>query len=462
MTIQKKLGMILVLLCTHIYLFSQEAFSLDQAVQYALNNHNEVKKSLIAVEDAIYTSKEYKAIGMPKLNGKIDYNYFIKIPTQILPDFLSPVVDGKLLGYGLIQPNQLPPPTNAGFPAQFGTKNNLTAGLELGALLFDGQFFVGLEAQRLLKELYVKQKDITNYQVKNNVIKAYLSILIAEKNKSLLLKNIANVETTLKEIKAINKAGFVEQLDVDRLELTLQNVRTELDKVDNLIELTKNLLKFQMGYPQEDPIQLTEDLDMLVNRMKVDKSELDQNLSIQNRPEYPVMQTGLRLLDMKLKAIKAGYLPTVVGFGSYSYSLQRTNLFDKNDNKAFPTGVIGLNVNVPIFDGFDKSSKMQRTKLEISKAKLNISDFERGITLETQNAKTAMKNAFKSLENAERSLTLAQRIYDITQKKYKAGVGTSLEIVQAERDLYSAQSGEINALFGLISAKVDLDKALGK
>jgi len=115
MTIQKKLGMILVLLCTHIYLFSQEAFSLDQAVQYALNNHNEVKKSLIAVEDAIYTSKEYKAIGMPKLNGKIDYNYFIKIPTQILPDFLSPVVDGKLLGYGLIQPNQLPPPTNAGF-----------------------------------------------------------------------------------------------------------------------------------------------------------------------------------------------------------------------------------------------------------------------------------------------------------------------------------------------------------
>ncbi len=73
-----------------------------------------------------------------------------------------------------------------------------------------------------------------------------------------------------------------------------------------------------------------------------------------------------------------------------------------------------------------------------------------------------MKNAFKSLENAERSLTLAQRIYDITQKKYKAGVGTSLEIVQAERDLYSAQSGEINALFGLISAKVDLDKALGK
>jgi len=341
-------------------------------------------------------------------------------------------------------------------------KNNLTAGLELGALLFDGQFFVGLEAQRLLKELYVKQKDITNYQVKNNVIKAYLSILIAEKNKSLLLKNIANVETTLKEIKAINKAGFVEQLDVDRLELTLQNVRTELDKVDNLIELTKNLLKFQMGYPQEDPIQLTEDLDMLVNRMKVDKSELDQNLSIQNRPEYPVMQTGLRLLDMKLKAIKAGYLPTVVGFGSYSYSLQRTNLFDKNDNKAFPTGVIGLNVNVPIFDGFDKSSKMQRTKLEISKAKLNISDFERGITLETQNAKTAMKNAFKSLENAERSLTLAQRIYDITQKKYKAGVGTSLEIVQAERDLYSAQSGEINALFGLISAKVDLDKALGK
>ena len=441
MTIQKKIGLSLVFLCNCLNLFSQEAFNLDQAVQYALNNHNEVKKSQIAVEDAVYTSKEYTAIGMPKVNGKVGYNYFIKIPTQILPDFLSPVVDGKLLGYGLIQPNQLPPPTNAGFPAQFGTKNNLTAGIELGALLFDGQFFVGLEAQRLLKELYVKQKNITNYQVKNNVIKAYLSILIAEKNKLLLMKNIGNVETTLKEIKAINKAGFAEQLDV---------------------ELTKNLLKFQMGYPQEDPIQLTEDLDMVVNRMKVEKAELDQNLSIQNRPEYPVMQTGLKLLEVKLKAIKAGYLPTVVGFGSYSYSLQRTNLFDKNDNKAFPTGVIGLNVNVPIFDGFDKSSKMQRTKLEISKAKLNISDFERGITLETQNAKTAMKNAFKSLENAERSLTLAQRIYDITQKKYKAGVGTSLEIVQAERDLYSAQSGEINALFGLISAKVDLDKALGK
>jgi len=451
---------------TYLLLFSsvllaQQIFTLEQAIDYGLENSSQARLNQLELEDAEGQILEYKAIGIPKINGAINYQHSPNIATFILPDFITPAINRSLLSYGLIDPSQVIPPAPGGNPAQFGTSNNLTAGLELSALLFDGSFFVGLRAQRLYRELIQKQAELPKLEIKSNIQKAFLSVLIAKRNEGLLQKNISNLQNTLRETKAIYENGFAEKLDVDRLELSLNNLNVEAGKVQRLIELSYNLLKFQMSYPLNEPIEIEGDLDMLLAQINIE-SVAGEELDFSRRPELAVIESGQELAEMNVKRLKAAYLPSLVGFANYSQQLQRNDLFDKNENPWFTVSNIGASLQVPIFDGLDKKAKMQRARIELDKTAIQKRDFERGVTLEVQNAKIAFLNANQTVETTRKSLDLAQQIYDITQIKYKEGVGSSIEVAQAERELYTAQSANMNALFDLLVAKTDLDKALGK
>ncbi|MEZ4949357.1 MAG: TolC family protein [Saprospiraceae bacterium] len=442
-------------------LHAQQEFSLDQAIQYALVNQNSMKQAQADVQDAEGQLLEYKASGMPTINGNVRYEYNPDIAVFILPDFIGPAVDGKLLNYNLIDEDQVPPQSNAGFPAQFGTSNNLNIGAELNALLFDGSFFVGLKAQKLYRQMVANDVNVTAQDVKLNVKKAFLAILITERNKEIMDRNITNLESTLRETKAIYENGFAEKLDVDRLQLSLNNLEIQSDKIDRLMEVSYNLLKFQMGYPIDDPISIVGDLDELLNELSADEV-IGGDFSIQARPEYAKLQLAEELANLNIKRFKAGYLPSLYGFGRYAKQLQRNDLFDDTDNPWFTSSTVGVSLNVPIFDGFNKKAQIQRAKVTLEETLLQRSTFEKSVKLEVYNARATYQNAKESVESTEGSLELAQNIYETTQIKYKEGVGSSVEVSQAERELYQAQSNYTNALYELLIAKTDLDKALGK
>ena len=131
--------------------FSQKRFSLEEAINYARINSNTLNIERTNIQDVDGQIKEYYAIGLPKLSGSVSYNYFIKLPTSIFPNFITPAVYDVLFDENLLPRRDVA--IGAGVPVQFGTKNNLTAGLELSTLLFDGSFFVGLKAQRLYLSL---------------------------------------------------------------------------------------------------------------------------------------------------------------------------------------------------------------------------------------------------------------------------------------------------------------------
>lgn len=423
-----------------VSLSAQQSFTLEKAIDYGLQNSSQAKLSQLELADAEGQIMEYKAIGIPKINGTATYRYSPDIPTFIIPDFTDP---SKTVA------------------AQFGTSHNVDAGLELQALLFDGSFFVGLKAQRLYRELVQKQAKLPELDIKSNVQKAFLAVLIAERNEGLLQKNIANLQNTLRETKAIYENGFAEKLDVDRLELSLNNLNVEAGKVQRLIELSYNLLKFQMTYPTNEEIQIEGDLDALLAQINVESAAAEQ-LDLSMRPELAVIETGEELAQMNVKRLKAAYLPSLVGFANYNKQLQRNDLFDSDESPWFTVSNIGASLQVPLFDGFDKKAKLQRARIELDKTAIQKRDFERGVALEVQNAKIAFLNANQTVETTKKSLEMAQQIYDITQIKYKEGVGSSIEVTQAERELYAAQSAQMNALYELLVAKTDLDKALGK
>ncbi len=427
-------------------LYAQQTFSLDEAINYALAANNQIKLAKIDVADAEGQLLEYKSIGIPKVNASVDYNYFPQVPQFLIPrQFIDPdAPDGSF----------------ALLPA--GTEQGMVAKIEASAIIFDAAWIVGLKAQRLYRELVARQGQASEENVKAAVTKAYLAILIAEKNKEVLEKNISNLEKTLKETRAIFENGFAEKLDVDRLQLSFNNLTIEKEKLDRLITISYNLLKFQMGYPMSDEISISDDLDMLIAKFTAEAVELDAPIDFNSRSEYSAINLGEELAKINIRRYRMGYIPVINAFGSHQQQLQRNNLFDKEENGWFGTSVVGLSLKIPVFDGLEKKAKIQRARILLDKTYVQKSDFERGMTLEVKNSRIAYLNAQESVSTTEKSLQLAQNIYDTTQIKFREGVGSSLEVAQAERELYTAQANYTNALYELLVAKADLDKAQGK
>lgn len=438
---------------------AQTAFSLEDAIAYGLANQNTMKLNDLEIERSEADIKEVKAIGMPQVNGAIDYNYYYYVPQQPVEDFISPTVYGILEAEGLPTTTQGPIET---FALAFVQPQQFNAGVSASMVLFDGSYLYALRGTKVYKDLIRKQKEASEEEVTSNITRAYMAILIAEENKKTLADNITTLQKSLREVSAMYDAGFMESLDVDRLQLSYDNLNTQLENVEGLILLSKNLLKFQMGYPLDDAIELTENIDALILKFGADSELSEVVIDPSKRPTYEVLNTSQRLNDLDLKRNKAAYLPSVGAFASFQESLQRTNLFDADQTGFLPTGVVGFQINVPIYDGGAKSAKIQKVKLNMTEVELQKEEFLKGMTLQVRNAQISIANAKRNLANRRKALTMTQSIYDRTQIKFKEGVGSSVEVTQAETTLYQAQGEVISALYDLLTAKVDLDIALGK
>lgn len=440
---------------------AQEAFSMQQAIEYATKNSIASQKSRLSIEDANAQVREYKAIGIPQVNGKIEYQNFLKRPTSFLPDFISPAVVGIMEGFQLV-----PPGTSEQFasdavtPVQFGVNNSLTFSVTASTLVFDGSYFVGLKAAKGLRDLTARQAALSEYNTRYAVAKSYLTVLIAEENKKILLLNITNLQKLRDETEAFYKSGLVELLDVDRLDLSLQNLRTEAEIVERQVQLAYNVLKFQMNYDIAQPITLTDALPALI--VEPTEEELTGTIKYDQRLEMDVLQRTEYLNELNVKRLQMAYAPNLVAFATYQQQLQRNNLFDNDEAGFFPAAIAGLTLNVPIFDGFDKQAKIQRARISQRSFQIEIDAFRRAMTLEVTNARAQYTNARARLTAQEKNLALAQRIVDRTKTKYKEGAGSSIEIITAEQELYRTQANYLNALYDLVVAKTDLDKALGK
>lgn len=448
----------LFLLFFPLLLLGQEpaVFSLEAAINYAYENNLSVKNAQIKVADADELIVERRAIGLPQLRGSVGYNYYVDIPTQILPDFLSPTIYGILVSEGLVPelPNFDP---DSGVPAQFGTKHNFTAGLNLSVKAFDASYLTGLKAARMYKEYAAQELNTKRQDIKYEVISAYLPALLVDENLRILDKNIANLEKLLNETKALFKEGFVEQLDADRLELSLANLRTERENLARQKDVTLNVLKFALGYPMSQPIEVSENLAGL--SPDAADSDLTGDINYAGRQEYNLVRMGEQLNELNVQVNKSTYIPTLDLIGVYQQSMFANKL---SEGQWFPTTIVGAQLNVPIFDGLAKKARVQRSKLDLEIVRNQRADLERAISLEVQNARTGYLNAKQRLDNQSRNLQLAERIYQTTQTKYREGVGSSIEISQAEQSLYQTQQLHIQALYDLVQAKIGLDKALGR
>jgi outer membrane protein TolC len=420
-----------------------QTFSLKQAVDYAITHQVQVKNSQIDLQNASAKINEIKAMGLPQVNGSLALTNNLILQRVFIPAkiFNPAAAEGDLIA------------------AKFGVENSGFANVGLSQLLFDGTYLLGLKASSVYKDLSVKSLTQSKQQVAENVTKAYYGILVNEKRIGLLRLNVARLDTLLKETRALNQQGFVEKIDVQRLDVQANNLRTEVENINRLQELSITLLKFQMGYPMEEPIVISETLE------KVELTTFNKNavgeFSYANRIEYSILQTQESLAELDLKSIKSGYLPRLMLNANYGYNAGANAFSDLMSKQWFDNSAITMSLQIPIFDGYSKKYKAVQSANNLQKVRQSFGLLKSSIDMQRTQASITLKNALESMKEQKANLDLANEISRVTRVKYQQGVGSNLEVLNAESSIKESQANYFTALYNALIAKVEVEKANG-
>lgn len=420
---------------------SLQRFSVKEAVEYALEHQKDVKNATLDAQISDAQVKEIVGIGMPQLSGSVDLKDFFELPTSLIP--------GQFFGE----------PAGTFIPIKFGTQWQSTAGITATQLLFDPTYLIGLKATRTLRDLSQKNVTRTRIEAASNVLKAYYALLVVRERKKVIEANVTRIAKLKQDTKALYDNGFVEKIDLDRINLAYNNMVSEQTRFNHIEEMTENVLKFQMGMDVSLSIALTDSLD--ISKVKSLTAE-SGNPDVTKRIEYNILQTQYRLQELNIKRYQVGYFPSLVAFANVSSTAQRDafNLLDPS-RRWYPTGILGATLSIPIFDGLQKQAKIAQNKHSLQKIQVELDNFKNAASMQIDNSRLTLDDAIRSLDIQDQNLTLARDVVRTSKLKYDQGVGSNLEVLDAETSLKEAQSNYYNAAYDAIIAKIDFEVASG-
>lgn len=419
-------------------------FKLADALTYALENNPTAKNARLELLISKATIKQTTAQGLPQINGSYNLDYNPKIPVVFLP-------------------NQPPfgDPSNPSdvIPARFGVSYSSGLGVTVSQMIFDGSFFVGLRAAKTLLDLTNKDLKKAEIDVIENVKKAYFGVLVNQQRIRLAEANLSRIDTLLKETTALLEAGFVEKLDVSRVQVQRNNSYTQVQRSQTGLDISKQILKLQMGMPIEYEVILAESLEEL--------SPKEETLALlgeegAERVELEQVATQLSLAGLDLKNNQSQYMPKIDFIGNTRRS-GAGNELDRvfNSSNWFGSSLVGLSMSVPIFDGFSKAARIQKNRVQINQLENQRTFLKESFKNELYAAKANLRNDLSLLEVQEANLQLATEVYQIARIKYKEGVGSNLEVVEADAALIQAEINYLGAIYDGLISKINLEKALG-
>ena len=422
---------------------AQQALSIDEAWQYAVDHNVNVQKAKIDRTIADQKVKETIGIGLPQISAQGQYNYFLNIPVQLLP---AAFVGGEEGTY---------------IPVQFGQKQSVSGGVTLTQLLFNGSYLVGLQSAKAYIETAALAEEKTEITVKEAILLTYTGILVTDENLKTLEENRKVAEKSLSDTEQTYKVGLIELQNVEQQQYSYKSILTNQQNLIRTRDKLLMTLKYLMGYPLKENLVLTTDLQELIVKNETLVS-VEENRDVSNHIDFRLSQNALRLQQLLLKLQKSKYLPTLAAAVSSTYNgnADDFNFFNKNQ-QYFNTSVIALQLDIPIFSGFQKKWQTEQAKLEVKKAELDLNETQRNIQNTAFTASIEYENAYNSYKNAQELVALSSSIFKKQQIKFQEGLGTSLELQQAETQLYSSQNQYYEAALNLIQSKTKLDKALG-
>lgn len=443
--------------------FAQEEnlqLSLEEAIEYALENNRTAKNAVLDIEAAKKQKWETTAIGLPQINAKIDYQNWIKQQVSLLPaaafDNTSAIVNTVEDFFGLT-PSSTPTTPEGFLPLTFGTKQSVTATATLSQLLFDGSYLVGLQSAKVFLEISENAKEKTDLEVRKAAINAYGNVLLAEESLAIYDSNIKVLTKNLNETNEIYKNGLTEEENVEQLQITLKQLENGRNNAIRLKDIAYKMLNITLGADLNTQVLLTDNLEKLTLK-NIDLALLTSENDVQNTIDYKIAANDKRSKELLLKLERSKALPSLSAFinGGYNGNNDEFKFLD-NDQQWFGSSLFGVSLNIPIFSSLQRSAKTQRAKINLEKAENNLTEKEQQLQFQIESAKSNYQFAIEKHETTKENLALAERIEKKNQTKYFEGIATSFELRQAQQQLYGSQQEYLQAMLDVISKKVELE-----
>ena len=412
--------------------YSQQTITLKQAIEFALQNKADALKSRLDITNADAKILEAKAGALPKVTGNANITY-------------NPIIQKIALG---------------GQTFKMGQPWVAVAGVHLQQALFNQQVFIGLKAAKSTKEFYQLNANLTEEQIIERVSNAYFQVFTAQEQKNTLESSYSSTEKVRNVIKSLYDNGLSKKIDLDRTNVNLTNIETNIKQSNNGITQAENALKFYMGMPIETKIQLVQE------DMAVTPHLLDETVNTDERTEVKVLLKNKELLEYQKKATVANYYPTVNLTANYNWQgmgekFPLTNGSSKgvmwSDYSA-----IGLGINIPIFNGFATKAKVQQNQIDIDKLEIDIKDTKLGLDQAYQNAKAQIENSLATLESQKANVKLAEDVLADTKSNYQYGLATLTDLLDAENSLVQAKNNYTTAILDYKIAEVQYYKSKGE
>lgn len=421
-------------------LVSQEtnySFSLQEAIDYALEHNRTAKNAALDIEAAKKQKWETTADGLPQINANIDYQNQIKQQFEAVDFNMDGVPD-------------------------FGAKHSMIANASVTQKVFDGSYLVGLQSAKVFLEISKNAKEKTDLETRKAVIDAYGNVLLAEESVKILERNVTILQKNLDETTKIYENGLTEEEDVEQLQITLSGIESNLNNTSRLKEIAYQMLNITLGIDINAKTQLTDNLESLtIQNITLDLLNSENN--IENNIDYRIAQNDKKSKELLVKLEKSRALPTLNASFNGSYIGNRT-AFDFLDfqNRWIGTATLGVNMSIPIFSSGKRSAATQRAKINLDKSKEDLTETEQKLNLQIASAKSDYKFAIEDYGNKKQNLNLAERIEQKNQTKFFEGIASSFELRQAQTQLYSSQQEFLQAMLDVINKKAALETVLNK
>ena len=432
----------IVTLTALLFVFTVNAQELDlnSAIKLAKANNRTLKNANTDIKIARQKRLETIATGLPQIALSANYNNAFEQPVSLVPGQYFGGVAGE---YSAVT---------------FGTSQSVSAGLTLNQMVFDGTYLVGLQASeiylRISQQAYVK----TEQAVEQATVEAYANTLLAKAQLVFINQNLTLAENNLKEAQQVFENGFIEEENVQQLQLTVSALERSLNYAKQMHALAKNVLRYVMGMDLDEPLRLSSTLEGLVLEMQ---NTADSPLSLTENIDYQMAENDVRSKELLLKLERFKALPTIKAFLSVGY-----DGFGEDFNFAEPSqdwygrAIMGVNLSVPVFSSFQSKAKRQQAKLALNQSKNQAQNIAQEILLEESRMRNTVQFQLENVQTTAESLRLAEDIARKNEIKFKEGLISGFTLRQIQTQLYEAQNSYLNAMQQLVVSKTKLSLLL--
>lgn len=423
----------------NVVAFAQDNYTLEKCVSYAMENQSSIKKAQLESDLADAKIKETISVGLPQINGKVDFMKNFDVQKQFLPaDAFNPLAPAGLIT-----------------PVGFGVDYSMNANLQLTQMIFDGSYIVGLQASKEVKRFADIGLKKSKEDVVYNVTSAYYGAIVNKDRKALLSSNLEQLEALLTDSKVMFENGVIEKIDLQQLEVNINNLKVQIDRVDNGEKISKELLKLYMGLESTEELMLEGEIEDFIDG-------ISDELSPKMRIDEELLGQQKVLQELNLKNEKVQAYPKLYGFVSGGWNKGENDFAKTFDFGTYePYSMLGLSLDVPIFSSFRRSHRLQQNRLEVSKIDMDLKMLKQKVEFDKLNAQLTLRNSKNAISLQEKTLELAREVYRVNQIKYKEGVISNFELLQSESSLQQSQTNYYLAVYEALTAYVNYAKATG-